>query len=112
MCIFSRPSPPPAPAPLPPPPAPPTPPPAPPTPAPIPAAIGLTGNRMRLARGDEDYDINPSVRQAQQDGQASTQTKKGTKGSTRSLRIKRDQAASGVAASINPGNTSSTGGIQ
>ena len=112
MCVFSRPAPPPAPAPLPPPPPAPTPPPAPPTPAPLPAPIGLTGNRMRLGRGEEEYDINPSVRQAQQEGSGGTQTKKGTKGSTKSLRIKRDQAASGATASLNPGNINPTGGLQ
>ena len=112
MCLFRSSAPPPAPAPLPPPPAPPTPPPAPPTPAPLPAAIGLTGNRMRLGRGEEDYDMNPSVRAAQQEDSGSIGNKKGTKGSTKSLRIKRDQAASGATASLNPGNVSPTGGLQ
>ena len=112
MCIFRRPSPPPPPAPLPPPAPAPTPPPPPPAPAPLPAPIGLTGNRMRLGRGEEEYDINPSVRAAAQEAAGGTQKRKGTKGSTKSLRIKRDQAASGVDTSINPGNTSTTGGLQ
>ena len=112
MCLFRSPAPPPAPAPLPPPPAPPTPPPAPPAPAPLPAPIGLTGNRMRLGQGEEEYDINPSIRQAQLDSKTALEKKKGTKGGSKSLRIKLDQASSGAAASLNPGNTSTTGGIQ
>ena len=112
MCFPRRSAPPPPPAPLPPPPPPPPAPPAPPAPAPLPAPIGLTGNRMRLGRGEEEYDINPTVRAAAQESAGGTQKRKGTKGSTKSLRIKRDQAASGVDTSINPGNTSTTGGLQ
>jgi len=92
MCIFRRPSPPPAPAPLPPAPVPPSPPPV---PEPLPEA--------------EVTPVNPAIQQAQ----SRLGTKKGKKGSTKDLRIdKPDTAASGATASINPGNTNTTGGIQ
>ena len=92
MCIFSRPSPPPAPAPLPPPPAAPAPPPQPDI---IPEA--------------EVRPVNPNVREAQ----SKLGTKKGVKGGTSDLRIKKDPAATGAKGSINTGNTgTSTGGLQ
>ena len=92
MCIFSRPSPPPAPTPLPPPPAAPAPPPQPDV---IPEA--------------EVRPVNPNVREAQ----SKLGTKKGVKGGTSDLRIKKDPAATGAAGSINTGNTgTSTGGLQ
>ena len=91
MCIFRNPTPPPAPAPLPPPPTPP----AAPMPEPVPEA--------------EIRPVNPAVREAQ----TKLGTKKGKKGSTGDLRIKKNPAASGAAGSINTGNTgTSTGGIQ
>ena len=91
MCIFRRPSPPPPPPPLPPAPTPP----APPMPEPVPEA--------------EVRPVNPAVREAQ----TKLGTKKGKKGSTGDLRIKRKTPAStGADTSINPGNTSNTGGIQ
>ena len=91
MCIFRRPSPPPSQPPLPPAPVPPSPPPV---PEPTPEA--------------EVRPVNPNVREAQ----SKLGTKKGQKGSTADLRIKKQPAASGAAASINPGNTNTTGGIQ
>ncbi len=91
MCFFGRPR-----MPAPPPPLPPAPPPpaAPAPPAPVPKA--------------KVKPVNPAVREAQ----SKLGTKKGQKGSTADLRIKKQPAASGAAASINPGNTSTTGGIQ
>ena len=91
MCIFRRPSPPPSPPPLPPAPVPPSPPPV---PEPTPEA--------------EVRPVNPNVREAQ----SKLGTKKGKKGSTGDLRIKKDQNVSGLDASINTGNVSNTGGIQ
>ena len=92
MCIFSRPSAPPAPTPLPPPPAAPAPPPQPDV---IPEA--------------EVRPVNPNVREAQ----SKLGTKKGVKGGTSDLRIKKDPAATGAAGSIKTGNTgTSTGGLQ
>ena len=91
MCIFSRPNPPPTPPPLPPAPVPPSPPPV---PEPLPEA--------------EVKPVNPMVKQAQ----SKLGTKKGTKGSTADLRIKRDQNVSGLNSSINTGNVSNTGGLQ
>ena len=91
MCIFRRPSPPPAPPPLPPAPVPPSPPPV---PEPLPQ--------------EEVRPVNPAIKEAQ----SKLGTKKGQKGSTADLRIKKQPAASGAAASINPGNTNTTGGIQ
>ena len=92
MCIFRRPSPPPAPPPLPPAPVPPSPPPL---PDELPEA--------------EVNPVNPAIQQAQ----SRLGTKKGKKGSTKDLRIdKTSPATTGSTASINPGNTSTTGGIQ
>ena len=45
--------------------------------------------------------VNPAVRQAK----SKLGTKKGKKGSTGDLRIKKDQAASGLSGSLNTGNT-------
>ena len=83
MCFFSRPKAPPVPPPLPPAPLPPTPP----TPAPLPEA--------------EVKPVNPAIKQAQ----SKLGTKKGQKGSTADLRIKKD------AGTINTGNTNKTGGV-
>ena len=94
MCFFSKPSPPPKPDPLPPPP------PAPPAPTPPPLPDVLPDA--------EKKPVNPMVKQAQ----SKLGIKKGKKGSTADLKIKLDQAASGASASINPGNPSTTGGIQ
>ena len=95
MCIFRRPSPPPAPPPLPPAPVPPSPPPL---PDELPEA--------------EVNPVNPAIQQAQ----SRLGTKKGKKGSTKDLRIDKDQtitpSQTGTAASINVGNTNQTGGIQ
>jgi len=91
MCIFRSPKPPAAPPPLPPAPVPPSPPPA---PEPLPE--------------EEVRPVNPQVREAQ----SKLGTKKGKKGSTGDLRIKRDQNVSGLNASINTGNVSNTGGLQ
>ena len=92
MCIFRSPAPPPAAAPLPPPPAAPTPPPQPDI---IPEA--------------EVRPVNPNVREAQ----SKLGTKKGVKGGTSDLRIKKNPAASGAAGTINTGNTgTTTGGLQ
>ena len=91
MCIFSRPKPPPTPPPLPPAPVPPSPPPV---PEPLPE--------------EEVRPVNPAVREAQ----SKLGTKKGKKGSTADLRIKKATASSGATASLNPGNTNTTGGIQ
>ena len=91
MCFFRSPKPPAAPPPLPPAPVPPSPPPV---PEPLPE--------------EEVRPVNPAVREAQ----TKLGTKKGKKGSTADLRIKKQPAASGAAASINPGNTNTTGGIQ
>ena len=91
MCIFRRPSPPPVPPPLPPAPIPPSPPPV---PEPLPE--------------EEVRPVNPAVREAQ----SKLGTKKGQKGSTADLRIKKATASSGATASLNPGNTNTTGGIQ
>jgi type IV secretory pathway VirB10-like protein len=91
MCIFSRPKPPPTPPPLPPAPVPPSPPPV---PEPLPEA--------------EVKPVNPMVKQAQ----SKLGTKKGKKGSTGDLRIKKDQNVSGLETSLNVGNVSNTGGIQ
>ena len=49
--------------------------------------------------------VNPAVREAQ----TKLGTKKGKKGSTADLRIKKQPAASGATASINPGNTTTSG---
>ena len=49
--------------------------------------------------------VNPAVREAQ----TKLGTKKGKKGSTADLRIKKQPAASGASASINPGNTTTSG---
>ena len=75
--------------PAPPPPLPPAPtPPAPPAmPEPLPKAVTKP--------------VNPAVRQAK----SKLGTKKGKKGSTGDLRIKKDQAASGLSGSLNTGNT-------
>ena len=92
MCFFRGPRPAPPPPPLPPAPVPPSPPPV---PEPLPE--------------EEVRPVNPAVREAQ----TKLGTKKGKKGSTADLRIKKAApAASGSAASINPGNTNTTGGIQ
>ena len=91
MCFFRRPSPPPTPPPLPPAPVPPSPPPV---PEPLPE--------------EEVRPVNPSIREAQ----SKLGTKKGKKGSTGDLRIKRDQNVSGLETSLNVGNVSNTGGIQ
>tara|TARA_R100001443_G_scaffold96451_1_gene103278 strand:- start:2519 stop:2797 length:279 start_codon:yes stop_codon:yes gene_type:complete len=92
MCIFGRTQSPAPPAPLPPPPAAPTPPPQPDI---IPEA--------------EVRPVNPNVREAQ----SKLGTKKGVKGGTSDLRIKKNPASSGAAGSINTGNTgTSTGGLQ
>ena len=92
MCIFGRTRSPAPPAPLPPAPVPPSPPP---TPEPLPEA--------------EVKPVNPAIQQAQ----SRLGTKKGKKGSTADLRITKDTPAStGATASINPGNTNTTGGIQ
>ena len=91
MCIFRRPSPPPVPPPLP--------------PAPVPPAPPAPPEELPEA---EVTPVNPAVREAQ----SKLGTKKGKKGSTADLRIKKQPAASGAAASINPGNTNTTGGIQ
>ena len=94
MCFGRR-----APAPPPPPPLPPAPPaPVPPSPPPIPEPIPEEQVRP----------VNPAVREAQ----TKLGTKKGKKGSTADLRIKKQPAATGATASINPGNTNTTGGIQ
>ena len=95
MC-FRSPPPPPAPAPLPPAPTPPAP------PSPLPPALP---DQLPDA---EVIQVNPALREAQ----TKLGTKKGQKGSTADLRIKKQPAASGAAASINPGNTNTTGGIQ
>ena len=91
MCFFRSPKPPAAPPPLPPAPVPPSPPPV---PEPLPE--------------EEVRPVNPAIKEAQ----STLGTKKGQKGSTADLRIKKQPAASGAAASINPGNTNTTGGIQ
>ena len=91
MCFFNRPSTPKPPPPLPPAPVPPSPPPV---PEPIPE--------------EEVRPVNPAVREAQ----TKLGTKKGKKGSTADLRIKKAPAASGAEASINPGNIIPGGGIQ
>jgi hypothetical protein len=56
--------------------------------------------------------VNPAIQQAQ----SRLGTKKGKKGSTKDLRIDKNQPAApsqtGSAASINTGNTNQTGGIQ
>ena len=89
MCIFSRPK-----APTPPPPLPPAP--VPPSPPPVPEPLPE----------EEVRPVNPAVREAQ----SKLGTKKGQKGSTADLRIKK--ASTGATASLNPGNTNTTGGIQ
>ena len=91
MCIFSSPKPPPAPAPLPPPPPAPAPP-------PVPDAIPEA----------EVKPVNPMVKQAQ----SKLGTKKGKKGSTGDLMIKKPQNVSGSESSLNVGNVSNTGGLQ
>ena len=57
---------------------------------------------------EEVRPVNPAVREAQ----SKLGTKKGQKGSTADLRIKKATASSGATASLNPGNTNTTGGIQ
>ena len=57
---------------------------------------------------EEVRPVNPSIREAQ----SKLGTKKGKKGSTGDLRIKRDQNTSGLETSLNVGNVSNTGGIQ
>ena len=91
MCFFRSPKPPAAPPPLPPAPVPPSPPPV---PEPLPE--------------EEVRPVNPAVREAQ----SKLGTKKGQKGSTADLRIKKATASSGATASLHPGNTNTTGGIQ
>ncbi len=90
MCIFRSPKPPEVPPPLPP--APPAP--VPPTPTPVPEA--------------EVRPVNPAIREAQ----TKLGTKKGKKGSTGDLRIKKDVATTGTTSAINTGNTNTAGGIQ
>ena len=94
MCFGGSPKLPPPP-PLPPAPVPPSPPPV---PEPTPEA--------------EVRPVNPNIREAQ----SKLGTKKGKKGSTKDLRIDKDQtitpSQTGTAASINVGNTNQTGGIQ
>ena len=89
MCIFNRRQ-----APAPPPPLPPAP--VPPSPPPVPEPLPE----------EEVRPVNPAVREAQ----SKLGTKKGQKGSTADLRIKK--AATGTTASLNTGNTNTTGGIQ
>jgi len=91
MCIFKAPSSPAAPPPLPPAPVAPTPP---------PLQTDLPEAEVRP--------VNPAVREAQ----SKLGTKKGKKGSTADLRIKKDASTTGVTASVNTGNTNNTGGIQ
>tara|TARA_B100001093_G_scaffold220994_1_gene211996 strand:- start:758 stop:1033 length:276 start_codon:yes stop_codon:yes gene_type:complete len=91
MCIFRSPK-----APTPPPPLPPAP--VPPSPPPVPEPLPE----------EEVRPVNPAVREAQ----SKLGTKKGQKGSTADLRIKKATASSGATASLNPGNTNTTGGIQ
>ena len=91
MCFFSRPK-----SPTPPPPLPPAP--VPPSPPPVPEPLPE----------EEIRPVNPAVREAQ----SKLGTKKGKKGSTGDLRIKRDQNVSGLETSLNTGNVSNTGGIQ
>ena len=90
MCIFKSPK-----APTPPPPLPPAP-----VPPSLPGSEPLPEEKVRP--------VNPQIREAQ----SKLGTKKGKKGSTGDLRIKRDQNVSGLDASINTGNVSNTGGIQ
>ena len=91
MCIFGR-----AKSPTPPPPLPPAP--VPPSPPPVPGPLPE----------EEVRPVNPAVREAQ----TKLGTKKGKKGSTGDLRIKKQVATTGVTSTINPGNTSKTGGLQ
>ena len=91
MCIFRSPK-----APTPPPPLPPAP--VPPSPPPVPEPLPE----------EEVRPVNPAVREAQ----SKLGTKKGVKGSTADLRIKKLPAALGAIASLNTGNTNTTGGIQ
>ena len=70
--------------------------PVPPSPPPVPEPLPE----------EEVRPVNPAVREAQ----SKLGTKKGQKGSTADLRIKK--AATGTTASLNPGNTNTTGGIQ
>ena len=91
MCIFNRRS-----TPAPPPPLPPAP--IPPSPPPVPEPLPE----------EEVRPVNPNVREAQ----SKLGTKKGKKGSTGDLRIKRDQNVSGLETSLNTGNVNNTGGIQ
>ena len=91
MCIFSRRS-----APTPPPPLPPAP--VPPSPPPVPEPLPE----------EEVRPVNPNVREAQ----SKLGTKKGKKGSTGDLMIKKPQNVSGSESSLNVGNVSNTGGIQ
>ena len=91
MCIFSRPKPPPTPPPLPP---------APPAPAPPPVPEPVPEMEVKP--------VNPMVKQAQ----SKLGTKKGKKGSTGDLMIKKPQNVSGSESSLNVGNVSNTGGLQ
>ena len=91
MCFFRQQR-----APAPPPPLPPAP--VPPSPPPVPEPTPEAEVRP----------VNPQVREAQ----SRLGTKKGRKGSTGDLRIKRDQNVSGLNSSINTGNVNNTGGLQ
>ncbi len=91
MCFFNRRQ-----TPAPPPPLPTAP--VPPSPPPVP----------ELLPEEEVRPVNPAVREAQ----SKLGTKKGQKGSTADLRIKKATASSGATASLNPGNTNTTGGLQ
>ena len=91
MCFFSRQR-----SPAPPPPLPPAP--VPPSPPPVPEPLPE----------EEVRPVNPNIREAQ----SKLGTKKGKKGSTGDLRIKRDQNVSGLETSLNTRNVSNTGAIQ
>ena len=88
MCVFGGNR---APAPPPPLPPAPTPPPPPPMPEPLPEVKAKP--------------VNPTVKQAS----SKLGSKKGKKGSTGDLIIKKDAASTGLTSSLNTGNTTPTG---
>ena len=91
MCFFGRSR-----APAPPPPLPPAPVP----PSPPPVLVPLPEEEVRP--------VNPAIKEAQ----SKLGTKKGQKGSTADLRIKKPQNVSGSESSLNVCNVSNTGGLQ
>ena len=91
MCFFGRSR-----SHAPPPPLPPAP--VPPSPPPVPEPLPQ----------EEVRPVNPAVREAQ----SKLGTKKGKKGSTGDLMIKKPQNVSGSESSLNVGNVSNTGGLQ